>query len=539
MVDEANGEIGRDLVCWFGHHDLWDMAEAVGSKVADLVYTDPQVGRSRAHPDRGSPVKTLIENISFRQVHLLSNYSHEINAAYCDWLGGSAQVHIVSLHKPDNYAEVFEVTDRVLAGVYDECKKAGTKLCIHLGPGTKAMVAVLVLLGCSKYPAIFYQTHKQSAWEESLPFELALFLQEQFRGADRAWADLSYRSPTEVEGFEAIVGESKAICTAVELARRAAIRSINVLLLGESGVGKELFARAIHNVSERKGKFIPVNCAAIPRELLEAELFGSRSGAGSGTAERSGYFAEANNGTLFLDEVGELASEHQAKLLRAIQSADDSDCPTKLQIERVGEPGKARPVDVRVVTATNRDLLTREGPHPFRSDLYYRIATFPITIPPLRERRADIHLIAQRLMDRLNRQFSSTEPGYKARSVAASAMKRLQQYDWPGNVRELNAVLTRAAIMANGFAIERADIDRAIPGITGQAKLDVFAREREPGFTLSGRLERIEKALIEDALDEAGGVQRKAADLLGDNPQTLNKRIHRLGLAGCARRERE
>lgn len=328
------------------------------------------------------------------------------------------------------------------------------------------------------------------------------------------------------------MGESQAIRVAEERARRAAMRSVNVLLLGESGVGKELFAQAIHRASGRPGKFVAVNCGAIPSELFESELFGAVKGAFTGcTKDRTGYFDEANEGTLFLDEIGTLASHQQAKLLRVIGTADKAQGPTLLQKSRVGAPDERQRVDVRIVSATNRDLETSDDTGAFRNDLFHRLNTFPIRIPPLRERKSDLPLIAKHLIESINEDAFRTEPNYNPRVLSSGALRRLRQHDWRGNVRELHAVLSRALIMSATAEVSRQEIDEEILQIERKLKSDVLSRTREAGFVLCKRLEQIERAFIKDVLEEAEGVQTKAAKLLGDKPSTLNQRIKRLGIA--------
>ncbi len=230
-----------------------------------------------------------------------------------------------------------------------------------------------------------------------------------------------------------------------------------------------------------------------------------------------------------MDEIGDMTPEGQAKLLRAIESTAKGGSPTCLQIERVGKPGQGgNTIDVRIVAATNRDLLAGAASDLFRNDLYHRLCTFPIQIPSLRERRVDIPLLAERLVEEINNEFCKTEPAFKPRKLSAAAMRRLKQHDWPGNVRELKAVLTRTLIMSADPELSRADIDVQLLHPEAQKVFNTFSRMREPDFRLDERLHLIETAFIEDALHEAGENQRKAAELLGINYQTLYKRIQRL-----------
>jgi transcriptional regulator with PAS, ATPase and Fis domain len=278
----------------------------------------------------------------------------------------------------------------------------------------------MLLLGSTRYRATLCQTLEGKKMSTTaLPFELDLIVRKRIDEADLAWARAALGTLPNEKNFKAIIGDCDGIRKAVTLASRVAIRNVNVLLLGESGVGKELFAEAIHKESGRKGKFIAINCAAIPSELFEPELFGTIKGSGTGIAARDGYFKEADEGSLFLDEVGELLPQHQSKLLRAIQSADPTQSPTKLKLQTVGTSGKHYEVDVRIIAATNRNLL-KLTQSSFRNDLYYRLATFPILIPPLRERGSDIVSLAKHLLTRINEQFSTTEPGYTAKFFGSS-----------------------------------------------------------------------------------------------------------------------
>ena len=244
------------------------------------------------------------------------------------------------------------------------------------------MTAIWVLLGKSRYPATFYQTHDGRAWKTEIPFDLAFdFVPELLHSPDLSLQHLAARSPQEIAGFNQIIGNSKAIRLAVGRAQKAAIRDVPVLILGETGTGKELFARAIHDASHRQGgPFLAINCAAIPQELLESELFGHKKGAFTGaSADHAGAFEQADGGTIFLDEIGECAPGMQSKLLRVLQPPPGTG-PCHRVFRRVGET-RDRTSDVRVIAATNRDLLQEVEAHRFREDLYYRLAVITLKIP--------------------------------------------------------------------------------------------------------------------------------------------------------------
>lgn len=326
---------------------------------------------------------------------------------------------------------------------------------------------------------------------------------------------------TSKYSFVDILGTSAELRRCIQLAERAARSNSTVLLLGESGTGKELFAHAIHQASaRRKGQFVRVNCAAIAPSLLESELFGYVEGSFTGARRggHRGYFAEADGGTIFLDEVGDISSGVQVKLLRVLQERE---------IVRVGD---SRPisVDVRVIAATNAnlELLVRRG--QFREDLYYRLNVLPIYIPPLRRRREDIPLLVNFLLRRLNQEYGRNVTG-----IADGAMRLLQSYDWPGNVRELENVLGRALINMKrgettiqpvhlpplGFGPEGA----AAP--SGEEEMPV-----PPGETLAALRERWESRVIRDALRQAGGNRTRAAHLLGISLRSLYNKMQRYGL---------
>lgn len=306
--------------------------------------------------------------------------------------------------------------------------------------------------------------------------------------------------------FSSIIGISEAMQQVFGMVRRVAATEASVLILGESGTGKELVARAIHYGSERRaGPFVPVNCAAIPSELLESELFGHVRGAFTGAIkERKGKFELADGGTLFLDEVGELALELQPKLLRALQERE---------IEPVG--GTPRKVDVRVVTATNRDIEEEVGKGRFRDDLYYRLAVIPIYLPALHERKEDIPLLV--------RHFVTKYAGPEIK-INDALFTRMQAYPWPGNVRELENAVERMLILRRGDTLEVEDFKmRSVQRVKGKDRVLNLPLEGYP-------LEDIEKEAVLEALHRSGGNQTRAAEFLRIPRHTLIYRIEKYGL---------
>ena len=318
----------------------------------------------------------------------------------------------------------------------------------------------------------------------------------------------------EGTSFEGLIGNDPSIRALADLIERVAPSSAAVAVFGESGTGKELVAHAIHNRSPRaSAPFIPVNCAAISKELIESELFGHEKGAFTGAqGARKGAFEEADGGTLFLDEIGELPLDMQAKFLRALESGE---------IKRVGS---ARPVnvDVRVVAATNKDLLAAARAGEFREDLYYRLCVIPLHLPPLRSRRGDLMAIAEHFV----RQFS---PRGQTVKLTPGAVERLGTHHWPGNVRELRNVVHRALLLRKGPMIEATDLsfDSELNAETG-----IPVQDLPPGMTLEQMLERLERQIIESALRRYNNNRERVAKELGVARSTLFKRLKQWGLTG-------
>ncbi len=319
--------------------------------------------------------------------------------------------------------------------------------------------------------------------------------------------------------FDEIVGQSPVLQKMLDGVRQVGPTDATVLISGETGTGKELAARAVHALSRRSDKpLIKVNCAALPSGLVESELFGHEKGAFTGAiARRIGRFELAEGGTLFLDEVGELPPDTQAKLLRVLQERE---------FERVGGTQSLQ-VNVRVIAATNRNLQQAVLEKTFREDLFYRLNVFPLRLPPLRERRADIPLLAQYFLQRcalqLGKRFDRIEP---------DTLERLNDYHWPGNIRELENVIERAVILCEGTELAiPADVLVVPPG---------DAADHVPAPADATDLESVERRHIWAALDQTGGIidgPRGAARILGLHPNTLRSRMKRLGIARVAGRE--
>lgn len=515
------------LVSWIGHADLLAMADDLGDPGRELLRTAKIAGK---YGEKPGPVKTAVSSGRFEEVHLLSNYPEAVHCPFVTWVGGNARVHPVALTDPTDYAQVFTAADGVMSQLARVSGAKATDLGYLLSPGTPAMAAVWVLLGKSRYPATFYQTYRGQLRTATIPFDLVDdFVPELMRGPDLNLQHLASKTPSEVAGFEGIFGESQAIRLAVGRAQRAAVRDVPVLLLGESGTGKEMFARAIHSASHRKSKrFEAINCAAIPRDLLESELFGHVKGAFTGAERnRDGAFMRANGGTLFLDEVGECDPLMQTKLLRVLQPP-----PSTGPCHRVFYPvGASEPAtsDVRVVAATNRKLVDEIKDGRFREDLYYRLAVITLTLPPLRERRRDLPVLAATFLRQINSDFERQEPGYHHKTISPTGMDFVKSYPWPGNVRQLYNTLLQAAVMADGDVLSRQDLVAATGGGGGDVDLSVLEHPLGEGFDLEDHLKSIQKHYLRRAMEEARGVKSRAAEMLGlASYQALDSQLKRL-----------
>ena len=303
--------------------------------------------------------------------------------------------------------------------------------------------------------------------------------------------------------FAGLVGNGPSMQRTYALMRQAADSDITVLVRGESGTGKELVARSMHEHSVRKaGPFVAVDCAAIPEPLIESELFGHEKGAFTGALERrTGAFERANGGTILLDEIGDMPLPLQSRLLRVLQER---------HVQRLG--GDTMPVDIRVVAATNKNLEAAVAAGAFRADLFYRLAAFPITLPPLRERREDIPLLARHLLDR----YAAAE-GKRIDGISPAALDLLSQYDWPGNVRELENAIYRAVLLEQGTALRAGNLPAELSCRYAAA----------PDASLAGTLAQVERQALSHAIKSAGGSMTAAARALGIDRSTLHRKLKR------------
>lgn len=340
--------------------------------------------------------------------------------------------------------------------------------------------------------------------------------------------DMAVTSSPPMYSEGEMVGVSAQMQRVFSLTRKMALSSSNVLITGESGTGKELVAVRIHKTSARgKRPFVAINCSAIPEHLLESELFGHKRGSFTGAQEaRKGLFEEANGGTIFLDEIGDMPIALQSKLLRVIQER---------VITPVGE-NKSRPIDVRIISATHKDLPKLVGDNQFRLDLYYRLSVVPINLPPLRDRRGDIVMLAELLLRKI-----CERNGCSQKRFSSMAMAKLHRQAWPGNVRELENAIERAVALSEHMVIEENEIgdcpwESTVESPTQRAAFELErgvqeSQEELPVFSKLWTMDELEKAYIHYVLTHTSDQKDKAAKILGINRKTLYRKEVSYGLA--------
>jgi transcriptional regulator with PAS, ATPase and Fis domain len=489
------------LLCWIGFTDLKASKD------------DNEVGFG--------PIGQAAKSLDYDEIVLLSNFKDTENHQYAGWIEtlckSRVSVHTIKLTSPTHLGEIYEAAVTVISGIKSRYNSINDiNLTYHLSPGTPAMAAVWIIIAKTRYPATLIESSiKDGVKVASVPFDIsAEFIPDLLKKQDEKLEKLTAGLPPEAPEFENIIHRSQTMQRIIAKARMIAPRSVSVLIEGDSGTGKELLARAIHKASPRKNaSFIAVNCGAIPSELVESELFGYEKGAFTGAdKKRTGYFEAANGGTLFLDEIGELPLPSQVKLLRVLQEKE---------VTRIGA-SKPIPIDVRVIAATNRDLLQEIAAGCFRPDLFYRIAVAVLKLPRLKDRPGDIGLLIDRMMDQINEE-SIDEPGYKHKKISSAAKNLMLQYLWPGNVRELQNTLRRAAIWSSDTTINIDDIRDAILPLTQSSEDDLLDKPLADGINLFELMEKLARHYLKRALAEANGNKTKAADLLGfPNYQTFS-----------------
>ncbi|EMN0223244.1 sigma-54 interaction domain-containing protein [Pseudomonas aeruginosa] len=487
----------RVLVCWVGGNDL----KAIEGGEA-------------------GPVVSTLRSDAFHRVELLCSYPAERVEPYLAWLRQQVNVpitaHYVSLSSPVHFGEIYQAASQHLKRL----STSSNQLSILLSPGTPAMQAVWILLGKTRYPATFYQSSlEQGVQQVEVPFEIAA---EYVPAANTISTDKLVQlagldAPVDA-AFDSIVTQSERMLALKAQAQILAAKQVPVLIYGETGTGKELFARAIHNAGPRSAApFVAVNCGAIVPELIDSTLFGHKKGAFTGAiADRHGVFQQAHGGTLFLDEFGELTSDVQVRLLRVLQEGT---------FIPVGS-NQEQKVDVRLITATHRNLMQEVAQGRFREDLFYRIAVGVLHLPPLREREGDLLSLSEKLLAGIASQDASLD----GKKISAEAKNLILQHSWRGNVRELQSTLLRAALWCQGDLIAARDIEQALFK-QPQSQANVLSLDVSQGIDLQEVIADVAGHYLRQALKLTGNNKTRAASLLGlKSQQTLSNWMEKYGI---------
>lgn len=478
------------------------------SWIGDFDLQDP----SRPPDESYGAIASILtwQEVTFDVVHLLSNRDGERIRMYIEWLKSYLQrkphdkveveVHFCTDNpNPTDYQFIYQTSDKLLR-VLDEGRH---NLFLNLTSGTPAMCATWLLLGRGVYGSTLLQTSKARGVERvSLPYDVSLQAKQ-----DHRLIRLSERSPYQAY-FDHIPARSAAMQKVIRLAQLLAPRDVPLIIQGETGTGKEVMAHAIHAASKRKdGPFIAVNCGAIPESLVDAEFFGHVKGAFTNAdKDRKGYFESAHNGTLFLDELGELPLSVQVKLLRVLQQGE---------ILRVGE-STVRKVNVRVIAATHRDLLSMVENGTFREDLFYRLAIGVIHLPCLRDRAEDISQLCELLLTRIN-----DDPVFVSKRLSAKALAFIQKQAWLGNIRELDNTLLRATAW-NPDVLELGEEHLRAALIQRRSRTGAADIRLSGPVDINQIINEMKLAYVEAALEQCDGKKSQAARFLGlKNSQTL------------------
>lgn len=494
------------------------------------------IGRTDIRAAQGSttdglgPIGQAVSVRSYSHVVLISNYPNADEKAFISWLKTktSANIHKYryELTSPTDFNDIYIAATKTIDNVKQKLNLATLQATYHLSPGTPSMAAVWIILSKTSHPAELIESSKEKGVKTvSLPFEISAdYIPDIISPADDEILSLTQGLPPESPEFGAIIHRCKEMKLIIAQTRRLAIHDVPVLIQGESGTGKELFARAIHTSSTRKNKvFLAVNCGSVPAELVESEFFGHKKGSFTGAiANRDGYFANADGGTLFLDEIGELPLAAQVKLLRVIQES---------KVTRIGD-GQSRNVNVRIIAATNRNLIENVANGRFREDLLHRIAVGVLNLPPLRDRHGDLNPIIDHILETINNKFQANS-AWKHKILSAGARNLMLQHPWPGNIRELYNTLARAAIMVAETTIEKEDIQQALFPVSGghRNRDEILNHPLGNGFRLPDVITDVARHYLERAKEESKGNKTKIAKLTGlSSYQTVTNWMKKYGL---------
>lgn len=462
------------------------------------------------------PVRALLDSEwgnSFDKIHILyNNFRSDDTEKYLNSLQSDYPeivVHLAPFNDPSDYRLIYDFVLNILQSIEAESSSI-VKWHFHTSPGTSQMAAVWILLGKTTYPAVLYKSYFdkdskiQSVTIADIPFNIDI---EYLPKANKKASAILKQDFNNLPGFKDIIFSDSAMQNELERAYRYAKFDIPVLILGETGSGKELFARAIAEHSGRDiKKFYTLNCAALQDSVARATLFGYSKGAFTGAdKEKSGIFEEYNGGIIFLDEIGDLSLEMQTAILRVVEYAE---------IQRVGDGKIIKNIDIRIIAATHKNIVEMITEGKFREDLFNRINVGVINIPSLKQRGKDIIILADKLLDKINEAFKSV-PGYYEKKLDNPSKMLLLNYSWPGNVRELQNTLKRAAIWSDSKILTEKELQSAIIRI--ESKRDSMPVEiGVNGTILKDVFTEIEYAYCKAALIKSKGNQAEAGRLLGE-----------------------
>jgi transcriptional regulator with PAS, ATPase and Fis domain len=472
--------------------------------------------------EQPGPTENILSHRSFEEVYLLHNSASETISTFIEHIESNYPISVFPMFAqvtdPTHFESIYNALDTVLADIKHKQPKA--KVTLQITSGTSSMTAVSILLGKAKYGTQFIQASKeQGVAEPDIPFEIAAdYLPTSDNNEMGSLLKLFVGEAPDTAKFDDIFTQSDEMHLLKQKAAIIAKREVPVLIYGETGTGKELFANAIHNSSARSDKpMLTLNCGAIPQELIDTTLFGHIKGAFTGAvSNQDGYFKRADGGTLFLDEFGELPLDSQVRLLRVLQQG------TYTPVGSTSE----KQVDVRIIAATNKDLPTLISQGRFREDLFYRVAIGVIHLPPLRERTGDLIYIAKALLERINLD-GNLDADYKHKKLSASAINIMLNHNWPGNVRELQATLLRATLWQPTEIINEDDIKNALIKHPVK-KADILSKDVSQGIDINELIGELAQHYFTKALEYSHGNKTKAASLLGlKNYQTLNNWIEK------------
>lgn len=479
--------------------------------VAAWLALEDSAGIGQTSHEEQGPIAHLMRDTKFDRLLLLANDQSRLDG-YVSWLSSWSDIHIepryLELANPTDHRAIYHATTSALDAFLVDNPEA--EMTFDLTPGTPQMSQIWLLLARTQYSAKIIQTTKEhGVVEPDVPFAIsAEFLPRIYEAADSHLQSAIAEIPAEGAKFGDILYRSPSIAEVVRRAEKAAKRDLPIVIQGETGTGKELLARAVHNHSRRANEpFLAINCGAIPKDLVESYFFGSIKGGYTDAIDREGFFEAADGGTLFLDEIGDLPLDAQVKLLRALQEGT---------ITRVSDT-KSRSVDVRIIAATNRDLFDAVAEGEFREDLLYRLVGMTLNLPPLRDRKGDVGFLADRLLEQINDEAEREEPGYQRKSLSADARNVIIKHSWPGNVRELRSTLRRAAIWSDAKKLNAKDIQQELlPVISKRQSQDhVLGRPLGDEFEIEAVLTEVARHYLARALNETGKNKSQAAKLLG------------------------